>query len=160
MPPTPGSPATPPATTGVLLEQGPPTIHLSVPNTDYRLYLTVKKPVPAELGDRVSGVIRATAKRVDVIPSGGRFVEPIYGRPRRVQGLIVGGNVADNTIYVRCGPTMVCRLSDPRQKTGDFATGQMVTFDVESRSTFEPVAVEGHEPPAPSREAGTLEPNP
>jgi len=125
-----------PIATGVLVEKSPDKLVLAVPGTDYRLRLVPVGPIHAEVNERVSGIIRAKAQRVDVIPAGGRFIEPVFGRPRRVQGRIIGGDVKANTLTVQaCVPITVTLM--PNQRAAQFAIGQMVSFDVEPGATFE-----------------------
>ena len=131
--------ATPPRVSGKLLEKREGLMVLGLPGSEYRLQLVLEIDLPAEVGQKVSGTIHATARRVDVIPAGGRYVEPIYGRPRRVQGRIVGGHGPSRTLYVKAGPTLICTLSDPRQQVPHFEIGQMVSFDVEPNAVFKPV---------------------
>ena len=128
----------PPTVSGKLLEKKPGLIVLGVPGTDYRLRLVLEIDLPQAVGQKVTGTIHATARRVDVIPAGGRYVEPVFGRPRRVQGRIVGGHVASRALYVQAGPTFICTLSDARQEASDFSIGQMVSFDVEPGAVFKP----------------------
>mgnify|MGYP006275232361 CR=1 FL=1 len=112
---------------------------LHPPGTDYRLHLVLDRPLQADVGDRVEGVVRARAKRVDVVPSGGRYVEPGYGRPRRAQGMVVGGDAASHALKVHCGGClMLAELTDPRQRLSDFKLHQLVSFDVERGARFEP----------------------
>lgn len=127
-----------PTVTGRLAEKSDEHIVLHVLGTDYRLHLLTAGPIAAEVGDRITGAIRARARRVDIYPAGGRFVEPVFGRPRRVQGRIVGGDVTANKLYVQCGAAIVADLM-PTQNASDFAVGQMVGFDVERGATFEPI---------------------
>ena len=115
----------------------PDLVELRVPGTDYRLHLVAPEHFDPTPGRKVAGVIQARARRVDIVGSGGRFLEPIYGRPRRAQGVIVGGSVDANTLEVRCGgPIIIATLTDPRQRTADFAVGQMVAFDIERGAEF------------------------
>lgn len=111
---------------------------LAPPDTSYRLHLELDRPLDAEVGDRVEGVVHARAKRVDVVPSGGRYIEPVYGRPRRVQGKLVGADAARNAIKVHCGGClMIAELTDPRQSLADFQLHQLVSFDVDRGAKFE-----------------------
>jgi hypothetical protein len=104
---------------------------LALPGTDYRLHLAAGDELKADARGEVAGTIRADARRVDVVGSGGRFVEPVIGRPRRVQGRIIGADVPGDAIVVQAGPCkLVCRLTDPRQSLRDFSIGQLVAFDV------------------------------
>jgi len=125
-----------PIATGVLAEKSPEKLVLAVPGTDYRIQLIPKGTIDAQLNDRVSGTIHANAQRVDVCQAGGRYIEPVFGRPRRIQGRITGGDVQANTITVLASVPVTVTLM-PQQKTGQFAIGQMVGFDVEPGATFE-----------------------
>ena len=112
--------------------------------TDYRLHLVVagesagKLP---EVGSPVMGRIRARARRVDVTFAGGRFIEPVNGRPRRVQGRVMATDGGTNSITVQAAPgcALVCTLTDGRQKPGDFKPGQLVGFEVEKGAALEVV---------------------
>jgi hypothetical protein len=128
-----------PTVTGRVREKRPEKLVLDIPGTDYQLYLVPTGPHEPAEGEKVTGRIYAHAKRVDPIKSGGRFIEPAYGRPRRAQGTIVGGDPAANQLYVHCGGAPVIATLMPSQKASDFAIGQMVLFDVERGATFEMV---------------------
>lgn len=124
----------------------PAYVVLSFANTSYRTHLL---PAPASaleqlrerVGKRAIGTIRAEAKRVDVVRSGGRYVEPVYGRPRRVQGSVVAVHPETNSITVHAGMPIVCKLTAPGQKAANFEPGQFVSFDVLRGATFTPQAV-------------------
>jgi hypothetical protein len=109
-------------------------IVVSIPNTSYRLHLLPSTPITSELGKRIIGTIRAKARRIDSVQTGGRYVEPVFGRPRRIQGsvLSISGDavVVDATMPIHVTPT------DPRQKATDFAPGQFVSFDALGGATF------------------------
>ena len=126
-----------PVARGILLEQSSDKLVLGLPGTDYRIHLAIKTPVEQEIGKRVSGRIYGSARRVDVCGTGGRLIEPVYGRPRRVQGRVIAVDAEANriTVFAAC-PITVDLL--PTQSTGDFAEGMMVTFDVQSGTRFEP----------------------
>lgn len=132
----PSSPTTPPVVTGVVDAVGDGWVQIKVPGSDYRLRLVPRDGERYTPGEKVSGVVRAQALRMDVIPAGGRYIEPVQGRPRRVQGRIVGGDASKNEVYVKAGPGVVVTPMAP-QRAGDFMIGQMVTFDVRAGSTFE-----------------------
>ena len=127
-----------PTATGTVLDQNDEQIVLHIPGTDYRLHLVPGQPLNAQVGQRITGVISGRARRVDIVPSGGRYIEPGFGRPRRVQGRIIGGDVAANTIHVHAGVPIIATLM-PSQKAGDFAIGQLASFDLERGATFQQV---------------------
>ena len=101
---------------------------LRLPGTDYRLHL--KRPigdVPTP-GAKLTGWIELDALRVDAIPAGGTYIEPVFGRPRRLQGRVLGSQ--GDRLQVRCGPAAFsCRLTDARQRADEFPVGVLVSFD-------------------------------
>ena len=48
--------------------------------------------------------------------------------------------MSTNEVYVRAGPSVAITPMAP-QRAGDFAIGQMVSFDVLDGATFEPISV-------------------
>ncbi len=110
---------------------------LALPDTDYRIDLLTKGAIDAAPGRRTEGTITAQARRIDVIKSGGRYFEPVIGRPRRVQGRIVAIDESANTITVLAAAPIVCRVG-PGQSAGKFMVDQQVSFDVEPGAVFTP----------------------
>jgi len=104
--------------------------------TSYEMHLVPTRPVKADVGKRLIGIIRAQARRIDIVKSGGRYVEPVIGRPRRVQGPIVAIEPSSNSIVVDAGMPIHCTCTDPRQQAQSFEVGQFVSFDVLDGSTF------------------------
>ncbi len=142
--PAPTSKIDPRLARGVLAEvvaPAPPKpgyIKMTFPNTSYELHLLPTAPINTPAGKRLIGTIRARAKRIDVVETGGRFVEPVYGRPRRVQGTVVA--IDGNAVVVDAGMPIHCEPTDPRQKPADFTPGDLVAFDVLDGATFTPGA--------------------
>jgi hypothetical protein len=116
----------------------PAFLILTVPDTSYQLHLLPATPITSPLGKRAVGIIRADARRVDLVKSGGRYVEPVAGRPRRVQGAVLTKDASANTITVAAGVPIVLRLTDPRQRADQFAEGDFVSCDVLDGATFTP----------------------
>jgi hypothetical protein len=110
-------------------------ICISVPNTTYQIHLVASGAVDGEVGKRIVGTIRARARRIDEVKTGGKFVEPVMGRPRRVQGRIVA--VEGDAVVVDAGVPIHCVPTDARQKAEQFKVGQFVGFDVLEGATFE-----------------------
>lgn len=109
---------------------------LTFPNTSYRVHLIPERPITTEPGKRILGTIHAKARRIDKVETGGRYLEPVYGRPRRVQGRVVA--IAGNEVVVSAGAPVHCEPTDKRQKVTDFAEGDFVSFDVLDGATFRP----------------------
>lgn len=117
----------------------PGMIAIGFPNTSYQTHLRCESPIAAQVGDRIVGVIRCQARRVDVVGAGGKYLEPVIGRPRRVQGRVMDAPTREGCIVIDAGAPLHCELTDPRQRPGDFAPGVMVTFDVPDGASFQPL---------------------
>jgi hypothetical protein len=114
----------------------PAYIIFSVPNTSYELHLLPTSEIKTQPGKRLLGTIRAQARRIDIVQTGGQYIEPVMGRPRRVQGTIIA--IAGDAVVVDAGVPIHCRPTDARQQAANFALGQFVSFDVLDGSTFTP----------------------
>lgn len=115
----------------------PALVTITFPNTNYQLHLRPVGDVHAEEGKRIIGTIHAQARRIDLVGTGGRYVEPVYGRPRRVQGLIVA--IEANAVVVNAGVPIHCTPTAPGQKSSDFALGDFVSFDVLDGASFKQI---------------------
>lgn len=131
-------PTVPPVVSGRVAQRGDDWLLLQIPGTSYKLRLMVEVQLEAAAGDKVTGTLHASARRIDVITAGGRYVEPVTGRPRRLQGRVVGGHVGGGLLFVNTGVPFVCSLTDGRQAVSDFEIGQLVSFDVEAGTVFKP----------------------
>ena len=120
-----------------VLEQRPGLLVAGLPHTDYRLHLALAGAVDAPVGRMVKGTIRAQARRIDVVSTGGAFVEPLFGQPRRLQGRVASVDNSGNTLTVACPLPVVVTPKAPQQAR-DFSDGQLVAFDVESGTSFDP----------------------
>lgn len=141
--PAPTTPIDPATARGTLAEIVPASatrpghIVFAVPNTSYAMHLRCDPPPgPERVGKRLLGTIRAQGRRLDVVTTGGRYVEPVMGRPRRVQGTVV--RIEDGKLVVDAGMPIHLALTDGRQKAEEFTVGQMVTCDVLEGATFTP----------------------
>lgn len=123
----------------------PGYIVFALPGSSYKMHLRPTGPISVAVGKRLVGTIACQVRRVDTSFTGGQYVEPVEGRPRRVQGRVVKVDGAAGTITLNCGapasvdgpPLMiVCKLLDARQKPEQFAIGNLVTADVMDGATF------------------------
>ncbi len=114
----------------------PECIRLALLGTSYDLHLVPTTPIHTQVGKRLVGTVRAQARRVDIVQSGGRYVEPVIGRPRRIQGSILAIDPEHNAILIDASLPIHCELTDPRQHAQDFAPGQFVSFDALDGATF------------------------
>lgn len=134
--PIPTSRIDPKLVRGVVVGEGPRPgfVRIAIPDTSYELHLVTSEPVRPGHGGRVVGTIHARAKRIDVVDTGGRYVEPVFGRPRRVQGTVIA--VEGDELVVNAGVPIHCRPTDPRQKASEFEVGDLVSFDVMDGAEF------------------------
>lgn len=127
--------------------EGCELIVLSVPNSSYRIHLRPcaecsPEAMAARIGKRIVGSVHVDARRIDIVETGGRYLEPVFGRPRRIQGRVIElapGPVGQpgRTLVIDAGPIPVhARLTDERQSTDDFAVGTLVSFDALDGATF------------------------
>lgn len=108
---------------------------ISFHNTNYQTHLEPIGEITTKPGKTIRGIIRARAKRIDICQTGGRFIDPVFGRPRRVQGSVLA--IKDGHVVVGAGMPVHCEPTAPGQKAEDFEVGQFVSFSVERGATFE-----------------------
>jgi hypothetical protein len=124
-----------------LLEAGDDRVVVGIPGTQYRLHLAIAAPVATEPGRRIRGVIRARVWKVDFVSSGGgSFIEPVYGRPRRVQGPVVEAAADLNAVVVDVCDCPVLGLLPDRWTASQITPGTRVGLDVYDGAVFEPIA--------------------
>jgi hypothetical protein len=116
---------------------GSPQIVIEIPNSSYRMAFNAVRSVRAEVGKRIIGRVTLKARRVDIVDTGGKFVEPVFGRPRRVQGRVLGADGGRNALVVDAGFPIHCELTDVRQCPEDFPVGELVSFDALDGAVFE-----------------------
>ena len=95
-------------------------------------------PPPTLLpGARVRGTILAPAWKVDRVELGGNYVEPLAGRPRRMQGAILAVNAAANELTVQVGYEVTVKLP-VKYRASDYEIGQRIGWDNLEIPTFTP----------------------
>ena len=123
----------------MLEELGDEHLVFAVPGTEYRLRLATAadgNKMASHVGKRIEGYIQATALRMHAAQAGGRFVEPMWGAPRIVSGVVRTVDEVKNRLLVDVSVPMWVTVADGQQAT-DFAEGQMVNFYVTSGTSFE-----------------------
>lgn len=114
----------------------PATVTLTFANTDYQMLLKATGPIRATVGQRIIGTIRAEAGRVDIVKTGGRYFEPVYGSPRRIQGTVLSADNTANTLTINASVPIMCKLTDQRQRAVAFEPGQLVTCELYPGASF------------------------
>jgi hypothetical protein len=117
-------------------------ITLAAPPTNYRnTYILKSENAPAlAVGERVRGTILAPAWKVDRVELGGNYIEPLTGRPRRMQGTILANNPAANELTVQVGYEVTVKLPE-KYNAADFLPGQRVGWDNIEIPIFEPAPI-------------------
>jgi hypothetical protein len=116
-------------------------VTLRAPGSNYRnsFVVSAESAAPAP-GARVRGTIYAPAWKVDRVDLGGNYVEPLVGRPRRMQGTILAVNPRANELVVQVGYEATVRLPD-RYLAADYRVGERIGWDNVEVPTFVPEAV-------------------
>ena len=109
-------------------------------NTNYELYLDGASSAP--LNVPVRAMIRAAARRLWTVPSGGNFIAPIFGPPRTVQGRVQ--LVDGNQLVVHAGTSIVVTLPSEDValdlSSGPIGVGTLVNFVALPGATIELLA--------------------
>ncbi len=120
-----------------LLEKQGRQLVLGKPGTEYRVEVIAEVEVAANAGDWVTGRIVAQPVRIDVIAAGGRLIEPLQGRPRRVQGTVCALDAQRNALVIKAALPLVLTMP-ANQRLDQFQEGQMVSCDVKPGAVFQP----------------------
>ncbi|MCA9300224.1 MAG: hypothetical protein KDA28_14220 [Phycisphaerales bacterium] len=131
--PAPTSKIDPRLARGTLDATGDGHLTMAVPNSSYRIRMAGPTP-KAEVGKRLVGRVSGHARRIDVVESGGRYIEPVYGSPRRIQGRVVA--IEQNAIVVHAGIPIHCMPTDARQNPAQFEIGDFVALDLMDGVSF------------------------
>ncbi|MCL2646440.1 MAG: hypothetical protein FWD61_05465 [Phycisphaerales bacterium] len=106
-------------------------VTLRTPSMNYRNSFAMKGDgVGLKVGERVQGKILAIAWKVDRVELGGNYVEPLFGRPRRMQGTILAVDAQKNELTVQVGYEVTVKLP-AKYKAADYHMGDRVGWDNE-----------------------------
>ncbi len=112
-------------------------VTVRVPGMNYQNTFRVGNGAAALVaGERVRGRIHAPAWKVDRVDMGGNYVEPLYGRPRRMQGTILSVNAGANELTVQVGYEVTVKMPE-KYSAGDYRVGERVGWDNVEVPAFE-----------------------
>jgi hypothetical protein len=116
------------------------TVVFAPADTNYEMRLEARGSLEgARVGVILKGLIRAIPRKVWTVPSGGNFIDPIFGPPRRIQGRI--RYLDDQMMVIQCGaPIIVALPPDPTiydLPRGPLTVGVMANVAVMPDATFE-----------------------
>ena len=83
-------------------------------NTKYEMHLETTQTYTGPLNELISATIRAKARKIYTVPSGGGFISPIFGPPRTIQGRAL--HVQDGMVVIKAGAPIVVEM--PKEDSG------------------------------------------
>ena len=130
------------ATKGRVVSATGPTVVFKPANSTYELHLTnLGGDYTGPIDAPVRAVIRATARKVYTVPSGGLFVTPIMGPTRIIQGRV--GDLSPTELAVEAVATVNVTLPKTagaiELAEGDIRSGTLVNVVLMPGATFEQV---------------------
>ena len=78
--------------------------------TNYQFHLEFGDAKPEVSKRPIECLIRVDARKVYTVPSGGNFIQPIFGPPRIIQGRVKYAD--EKTLVVHAGVPIIVRLPD------------------------------------------------
>lgn len=107
--------------------------------TNYELHLKTLAPFTGLMNKPVNGYVRAQARKIWTVSSGGNFITPIFGPPRIVQGRI--RHLADGTMVLHAAAPVILELPTGANSidlpTGALAVGSLANATLLPGATFE-----------------------
>ncbi len=102
-------------------------VTLKTPNSNYRNTFRFSGSIPSA-GSNVVGRIYANARKAEAVSLGGNYVEPLFGRPRRMQGMVLEQLPDRNELRVQTGYEVTVKLPE-NQAAAAFPVGTHVGWD-------------------------------
>ncbi|MBI1372661.1 MAG: hypothetical protein GC159_07850 [Phycisphaera sp.] len=118
-------------------QQGDRTV-VNLPGTQYQIRLCATGKVEPTAQGRAWGVIRVPVWKLDLVSNGGAFVEPVFGRPRRVQGEVIATLPETNSVVVLVAGQPIVGDLPERWQASQIAVGTRVGLDCPDGATFSP----------------------
>jgi len=118
------------------------TITLKTPGNNYENTFALSpragKTFKPEIGQVISGSIYAPAWKAEAVEMGGNYVEPLLGRPRRMQGTILSQRIESNELTVQVGYPVTVVLPREHYDVARFAVGSRIGWDNIEMPQFAP----------------------
>ncbi len=91
-------------------------------NTNYQIQLSTSRPFEGPIGQLILVNIRAKARKIYTVPSGGGFISPLFGPPKLIQGR--AAYVDPACVVIRAGFPVIVEI--PASDDGlDLSEGQI-----------------------------------
>ena len=121
-----------------LKQQTEGRVVIDLPGTSYQLHLSPTDVVTPSPQGRVRGVIRCKVWKMEYVSAGGAYIQPLWGRPGRVQGEVVATLPETNSVIIEIRQTPIVGDLPERWNAADIPIGARIGMDVYKGSTFEP----------------------
>jgi hypothetical protein len=94
---------------GKIIEVNGKRVIFNPSGTTYQLHLEFAGEGDPQVSTQpIEILIRIQARKVYTVPSGGNFIQPIFGTPKIIQGRVRYAD--DRAIVVQAGATIICEL--------------------------------------------------
>lgn len=107
--------------------------------TNYELHLSTENPYKGPIDRPVEGIIRVLGRKIWTVPTGGNFVQPIFGEPRIIQGRVKW--LDERLLLVQAATTFVVEVPANSQAidlaSGGIEAGSMVNVTALPGAQFE-----------------------
>ena len=110
------------AAVGKVLSRDETSVVFNPQNSSYELKLQVAN-YAGPIGQRVEGLISVVARKVYTVPSGGNFIQPIFGPPRIIQGRVK--YLDEREMVIQASTSIVVQLPMD-QNAFDLANGDLM----------------------------------
>ena len=126
------------AAAGKVTSVGEGKVVFAPADTNYKLHLVCPR-YGGPINKPVRGVVRVQARKVWTVPSGGNWIQPLFGPPRIVQGRVRA--LAETHLVVQAGTCIRVDLPDDDivydLPNGPVSVGVMVNVTALPGATFE-----------------------
>lgn len=108
--------------------------------TNYELHLATQNPYKGPIDRPIEGIIRVMGRKIWTVPTGGNFVQPIFGEPRIIQGRVKW--LDERLLVVQAATMFVVEVPANSQAidlaNGGIEAGSLVNVTALPGATFEP----------------------
>jgi len=107
---------------GKVLSRDDTSLLFNPQNSNYELKLSIAN-YDGPVGQRIEGLIIVSARKVYTVPSGGNFIQPIFGPPRIIQGRVK--YLDEKEMVVQAGAPIIVQLP-AAEDAYDLANGDLM----------------------------------
>jgi len=103
--------------------------------TNYELHLAVARPYTGPVNQLLTATVRAQARKIYTVPSGGGFISPLFGPPKTIQGRALF--VEQNVVVIKAGSNLPIIVDLPANDDAvDLSEGQITVGNLLNAVAF------------------------